>query len=505
MIFNHSKMLKGADFVVFISSLKTFGPLAFMKYHEQHQSCLKQGLSIICMTLMLFTVLSGDYLYGQSNNQRVISIHNIHTKETLTVTYKKNGKYIPSAMKKVNHIMRDWRRNESRVMRKDLIDLMWEVHSQTGSKKPIYLISGYRSLKTNNKLRKTRGGQARRSRHILGMAADVHFPDIPVRELRETALIRERGGVGYYPTSGLPFVHMDVGRVRHWPRATRSQLARLFPKGRSKHIPSDGRPLTKADARKYGAAKHMASMRKIQIARALSRDRAKGTAIAALAPPKQKPIAQKKQPPLDRSALEKRLASLEPLPDNKAIKRAAIMPETKMSETKAPIKKPTKAAPKSPPKSPWWRGQTIAGLEPQHTKLEEEHALVQLASIDTSMPIKWQSFTGPKKTNVIEQNNIVYSPKFDAEHPEELNYRPFSLSPLMTDQPVAENQNLAKLSPPDYAQTSVILSDSHTINSAKFRPGLQHANIEWATQLVGSALPENGPPLPKRRGRQKRP
>jgi len=477
-----------------------------MKDRLQHKSCLKQAhlkqaLSIVCMTLMLFTALSADYLYGQSNNQRVISIHNIHTKETLTVTYKKNGKYIPSAMKKINHIMRDWRRNESRVMRKDLIDLMWQVHSQTGSKKPIYLISGYRSLKTNNKLRKTRGGQARRSRHILGMAADVHFPDIPVRELRETALIRERGGVGYYPTSGLPFVHMDVGRVRHWPRATRSQLARLFPKGRSKHIPSDGRPLTKADARKYGAAKHIAKMRKIQIARALSRNRAKGTAIAALTPAKQKTISRKKQPPLDRSALEKRLASLEPQPDNKEvskntiIKRAAIMPEAK-----APIQTPTKA----PPKSPWWRGQTIAGLEPQHTKLEEEHALVQLASIDTSMPIKWQSFTGPKKTKVIEQNNIVHSPKFDEEHPEELNYRPFSLSPLMTEQPVAENQNLAKLSPPDYAQTSVILSDSYTIRSAQFRPGLQHANIVWATQFVGSALPEAAPPLPKRRGRQKK-
>ena len=137
------------------------------------------------------------------------------------------------------------------------------------------------------------------------MAADVHFPDVPIRELRDSALIRQKGGVGYYPTSGLPFVHMDVGRVRHWPRVSRPQLARLFPSGRSKHIPRDGRPLTKADARKYAATKHVAKMRKIQLARRLKRDRKQGTAIAALTPPS---VPLKKQQPalanLDKRALK---------------------------------------------------------------------------------------------------------------------------------------------------------------------------------------------------------
>ena len=77
-----------------------------------------------------------------------------------------------------------------------------------------YVISGYRSRDTNEMLRRTVGGQASQSRHILGKAADVHFPDVPLRMLRYSALIRERGGVGYYPTSD--FVHVDVGRVRTW-------------------------------------------------------------------------------------------------------------------------------------------------------------------------------------------------------------------------------------------------------------------------------------------------
>jgi hypothetical protein len=52
-----------------------------------------------------------------------------------------------------------------------------------------------------------------------------------------------RGGVGFYPTSGSPFVHMDTGSVRMWPRMTREQLVRVFPDGKTVQIPSDGKPL----------------------------------------------------------------------------------------------------------------------------------------------------------------------------------------------------------------------------------------------------------------------
>ena len=86
-------------------------------------------------------------------------------------------------------------------------------------------------------LRKTKGGQARKSQHILGNAVDVHFPDVPVKRLRNAGLIRQYGGVGYYPTSAIPFVHLDIARVRHWPRLPRQELALLFPSGETKHVP----------------------------------------------------------------------------------------------------------------------------------------------------------------------------------------------------------------------------------------------------------------------------
>lgn len=180
---------------------------------------------------------------------RTLSIFNIHTKDTITVTFKRNGKYVPEALQALNHFMRDWRRNQETRMDPALIDLIWELHEQLGSKVPVHLICGYRSPATNEMLRHTVGGQARHSRHITGQAADLTFPDVPLKQLRYSALIRERGGVGYYPASGLPFVHVDTGNVRHWPRIPRMELAMLFPSGHSLHIPADGRPLTPADAR----------------------------------------------------------------------------------------------------------------------------------------------------------------------------------------------------------------------------------------------------------------
>lgn len=201
------------------------------------------GWAFLCVFVLCSTTKRS------SAEERTLSIYNIHTKEALTVTYKKDGKYVPEAMDQLNQMMRDWRRNLVIKMDPALIDLIWELHEELGSKEPVHLICGYRSVATNEMLRRTQGGQAQNSRHIVGQAADIVFPDVPLKQLRYSALIAERGGVGFYPASGYPFVHVDTGNVRHWPRVPRLELAVLFPKGHSLHIPADGRPLTPADAK----------------------------------------------------------------------------------------------------------------------------------------------------------------------------------------------------------------------------------------------------------------
>ena len=219
-------------------------------------------------------------LQAELSPTRTISLYNIHTKETITVEYKKDGKYVPAAMEQINWIMRDWRKNEATRMDPELIDLLWEMHAELGSKEPIHIISGYRSRSTNEMLRKTRGGQASQSRHILGKAADVHFPDVPIRRLRYSALVRERGGVGYYPTSAIPFVHVDTDRVRAWPRLPRHELALLFPDGRTKHIPADGKPLTPADVQ-IARTKHVDLAQQIAAYHDLRRGAGRRTQIAS--------------------------------------------------------------------------------------------------------------------------------------------------------------------------------------------------------------------------------
>ncbi len=178
---------------------------------------------------------------------RTLAMFNIHTKETITVTYKRDGHYDPDALKQLDHFMRDWRRDQERDMDPELIDHIWILHQQLGSKEPVHLICGYRSAATNETLRRHGGGQARHSQHILGKAADITFPDVTVKTLRNSALVQEWGGVGYYPTSGVPFVHVDTGRVRMWPRLPRLELAALFPRGHTQYLPQDGKPITPRD------------------------------------------------------------------------------------------------------------------------------------------------------------------------------------------------------------------------------------------------------------------
>jgi uncharacterized protein YcbK (DUF882 family) len=176
---------------------------------------------------------------------RSLKIYYVHTGEKAVITYKRNGKFDPDGLEKLNRILRDWRKNQPTKMNPRLFDLIWEVYRESGSHEFIYVICGFRSPGTNEMLR-TRSahtGVAKKSQHMLGNAMDFYIPDVKLTKLREIGMKLQVGGVGYYPTSGSPFVHMDVGGVRAWPRMNRQDLVRLFPDGKTMHIPADGRPL----------------------------------------------------------------------------------------------------------------------------------------------------------------------------------------------------------------------------------------------------------------------
>ncbi|MGL4405268.1 MAG: DUF882 domain-containing protein, partial [Notoacmeibacter sp.] len=174
---------------------------------------------------------------------RTLKLYYVHTKERADVTYKRNGKYLSEGLKKANHMLRDWRRNEPTKMDPKTLDILWQVYKSSGSRDYIHVVSAYRSPATNAMLRRTRGGQAEKSQHMLGKAIDFYLPDVKLSKLRAIAFKIQGGGVGYYPKSGSPFVHVDSGNVRAWPRMSRNELLALFPDGKTIHLPSDGKPL----------------------------------------------------------------------------------------------------------------------------------------------------------------------------------------------------------------------------------------------------------------------
>ncbi|WP_434710962.1 DUF882 domain-containing protein [Rhizobium sp. YTUHZ045] len=180
-----------------------------------------------------------------SAEDRALKLFFTHTGERATITYKRDGKFDSRGLAQINRFLRDWRRNEPTRMDPRLLDLVWEVYKKSGGKDYIHVVSAYRSPATNNMLRnRSRStGVAKKSQHMLGKAMDFYVPGVKLATLRAIAMQMQVGGVGYYPTSGSPFVHLDVGNVRAWPRMSRQELARIFPNGKTMHLPADGRPL----------------------------------------------------------------------------------------------------------------------------------------------------------------------------------------------------------------------------------------------------------------------
>ncbi|WP_131837051.1 DUF882 domain-containing protein [Ancylobacter aquaticus] len=192
------------------------------------------------------TLCGADLLQDAVANgdTRTLTFHHVHSGATATVTFKRNGRYDAAALKQLDVLMQDWRRKESIKMDPRLFDIVWEVYREVDATQPIQVIGGYRSPATNAMLRSRSRGVAQTSLHTQGKAMDFYIPGVSLAKVREAGLRLQRGGVGFYPTSGSPFVHMDTGGVRHWPRMSRPELARVFPDGKTVHVPADGKPMS---------------------------------------------------------------------------------------------------------------------------------------------------------------------------------------------------------------------------------------------------------------------
>lgn len=203
--------------------------------------------------LSLSILLPPAALPANASNDRTLYLYHTHTHKSGHFTFKRDGKYDPQVLKDLNLFLADWRTGQPTKMDPALFDLLWMVYQTVGASQPINIVSSYRTPATNAMLRSKSKAVAENSQHMKGKAMDFFIPGVPLPKLREVAMHYQVGGVGYYPTSGSPFVHLDTGSVRAWPRMTRAQLKKVFPDGRTLHLPTDGKPLSN-DGRLYAQA-----------------------------------------------------------------------------------------------------------------------------------------------------------------------------------------------------------------------------------------------------------
>jgi uncharacterized protein YcbK (DUF882 family) len=146
-----------------------------------------------------------------------LRFYHTHTGKRLDVVYRRGDQYIPEALDELDHYLRDHRTGDVRHFDPRLFDLLYDLTGSLGdSRGEIDVICGYRTPWSNEFLRTRHPhtGVAQHSLHMQAEAIDIRLPGIPTSELRDAALRLHRGGVGYYRSSD--FVHVDVGRVRHW-------------------------------------------------------------------------------------------------------------------------------------------------------------------------------------------------------------------------------------------------------------------------------------------------
>ncbi len=139
---------------------------------------------------------------------------NTHTGEVLDTVYRTDSGYLPGELGRLDWLLRDFRTGGVLPLDARLFDLLEELARSAGVEPRYQIISGYRSPVSNAMLVATTDGVSSHSLHMEGKAIDVRLAGVALGRLRDLALARQAGGVGYYPASD--FVHLDVGRVRSW-------------------------------------------------------------------------------------------------------------------------------------------------------------------------------------------------------------------------------------------------------------------------------------------------
>ncbi|KAA0074005.1 DUF882 domain-containing protein [Tardiphaga sp. P9-11] len=430
---------------------------------------------------------------------RTLSFHHTHSGEDLTVTFKRNGRYDDDAMKKINYFLRDWRSQDQTNMDRRLFDILWEVYRDVDGKAPIQIISAYRSPTTNAMLRRRSSGVARASQHMLGHAMDFFIPGVALEKIRFAGLRLQRGGVGFYPTSGSPFVHLDTGSIRHWPRMTHDQLARVFPDGRTVHLPTDGRPLAgyqlamaeiekRGDGDSAAFAKSKPGLFASLFRGGKSNDDEDESAAAAIAPAKPSPVgmmaAAMPAKPIDTKQAETKLAeakSSDPVPMPRSKPAAAATYQLASADTETvPVPRPKAPIP-APAAKTDNRPQTPADIINARGFWDDMPAPKQATPQQVAAITARQALA-----NVVDPQPAGSESSFAKA----MAYAPPANSPVDRAYVVAASAPIPRsVRPASVAKNPMAVNNITTV-VAKGAQG-QSSTVAVATRLTAAAIPDN--------------
>ena len=169
---------------------------------------------VACSVAASPTYSNAAGLLRRSGDYRKISLVSNRSGEKVDTVYWVDGEYIEPAINEISRLMRDWRRNEIKIIDRNTIDIMAAAQALLDSSQPFQLLSGYRSPQTNAMLRRKSRRVAKYSLHMFGQAADLRMSNRSTKQISRAAVSCRAGGVGRYRRAG--FVHMDCGPIRTW-------------------------------------------------------------------------------------------------------------------------------------------------------------------------------------------------------------------------------------------------------------------------------------------------
>ncbi|VDZ64674.1 Bacterial protein of uncharacterised function (DUF882) [Serratia odorifera] len=150
---------------------------------------------------MGIALLPGQAFASLSTSRpRILVVNNLHTGESLKAEFFDGKGYNKEELARLNHLFRDYRANKVKSIDPRLFDHLYRLQGLLGTSKPVQLVSGYRSLGTNNELRSHSRGVAKHSYHTKGQAMDFHIEGIQLSNIPQGRVKNACGWCRILPT-----------------------------------------------------------------------------------------------------------------------------------------------------------------------------------------------------------------------------------------------------------------------------------------------------------------